>query len=207
MLLRDIRHDSFRLQIQSQEPVSLETIKGYLRVYHAQDDELIGQIITAAREWCEDYCNQSFISCQRQFILSAFPEDELILSYGSVRELISISYHDENDQTQTVDLNDVRYVPNGRIPIIDPKDQWPSARRALNSITITYLAGPIPNDDAEEGVLPTISGSLPAKVTQAIMLLCQHFYDNRTLFVSGSVNEVPIGIQSLLSPHTIDRFY
>jgi Phage gp6-like head-tail connector protein len=55
------------------EPVSLDTAKNFLRVTVTDDDELIGVLITAAREACESFCSRSFAPKSYIQTLDSFP--------------------------------------------------------------------------------------------------------------------------------------
>jgi hypothetical protein len=55
------------------EPVSLDEAKAFLRVTSTSEDDLITELITAAREWCEEYCRRSFINKGYVQYLDSFP--------------------------------------------------------------------------------------------------------------------------------------
>ena len=55
------------------EPVSLAQAKNFLRVSITDDDDLIGFLITAAREACESFCNRSFAIKSYLQSLDSFP--------------------------------------------------------------------------------------------------------------------------------------
>jgi uncharacterized phiE125 gp8 family phage protein len=62
------------------EPVSLEQAKVHLRVDTADDDALIGMLISAARAHAENVCRRAFVTQQWDLFLDAFP----LYSYSGV---------------------------------------------------------------------------------------------------------------------------
>ena len=44
------------------EPVTVAEAKAHLRVDISDDDTYIGTLITAAREWCEEYLDRSALN-------------------------------------------------------------------------------------------------------------------------------------------------
>jgi hypothetical protein len=64
------------LQIEFQpvcEPVALADVKHFLRVTIDEDDGLIGALISAAREYCEEFTNRKFINTGLIQSLDSFP--------------------------------------------------------------------------------------------------------------------------------------
>ena len=55
------------------EPIALSDCKQFLRVTISDDDALIGSLITAAREYCEDFCARRFINASFVQYLDTFP--------------------------------------------------------------------------------------------------------------------------------------
>lgn len=55
------------------EPVTLAQAKNFLRVTNTDDDDLIGVLITAAREACESFCSRSFAIKSYVQSLDSFP--------------------------------------------------------------------------------------------------------------------------------------
>lgn len=51
----------YNVQINPQEPLSLEETKYFLRVQHFAEDELIKGLVTTAREMIENYTNRIFL--------------------------------------------------------------------------------------------------------------------------------------------------
>jgi len=60
-------------QEPSVEPVTLAQAKNFLRVSITDDDDLIGFLITAARESCESFCSRSFAVKNYTQTLDSFP--------------------------------------------------------------------------------------------------------------------------------------
>jgi len=59
----------------AQEPVTLGNMKNFLRISpnFTQDDALISSWITAAREWCEAFCERAFIFQTKRLLMDFFP--------------------------------------------------------------------------------------------------------------------------------------
>ena len=57
------------------EPVTITEAKAHLRVDTADDDTYIGTLITAAREWCEQYLDRTLVNTQWAMRLERFPTD------------------------------------------------------------------------------------------------------------------------------------
>lgn len=55
------------------EPVTLDEVKIHLRVTITNDDDLISSFITAAREYCEEWCGRSFVNKGYLQTLDTFP--------------------------------------------------------------------------------------------------------------------------------------
>jgi uncharacterized phiE125 gp8 family phage protein len=88
------------------EPVTLAEAKQHLRVDTDTDDGYISSLITAAREWCEAYCDETFIHAQYRMTLDSFPiEIELprppMATSGTVTA-VSITYTIEDNSTATL---------------------------------------------------------------------------------------------------------
>lgn len=125
------------------EPVSLSLAKQQLRVDIHDDDLLIQMYISAAREYCEHYCNRAFLQQTWQLFLDSFP-------YGDYRSTVPID--------QRSPWNYSAYWNDLAIRLPKP--------RLLSVTSITYVDG----DGDQQTLVPTTNfyvdpNSEPARLT------------------------------------------
>lgn len=165
--------------------VSLADAKAHLRDPGGEDD-LIEGYIAAASAWIDgpagwlgrsiglqtlELRTNTFASCER-------------LPYGPVISITSVTYVDGQGVEQTVDPSEYEVIDGGLHP--SPGFDWPSHRGDAEGVRIRYVAGE-PN--------------FPPQVRQAVLLMVGQWFRNRmAVNVGNIVNEMPFGVEALLSP-------
>lgn len=175
------------------EPVTLSEAKAHARVDTDTDDTYIGSLITAAREWCEAYCDETFVITQYRMTLDSFPtEIELprppMASAGTATAVV-VTYTLENQSTAVLSTSDYR-VDRDAVPGVlrtNYNDSWPSHLLDYNAVTVTWWAG-------RESPPPY----LPQRFKSAILWLVGYWYERRMAAESVSMSEIPFGVKSLL---------
>ena len=94
------------------EPVTLAEAKAHCRVDTSTDDAYIGSLIEAAREWCEAYCDETFVHKRYRMTLDSFPtEIELprppMATSGTVTAVV-VTYTLENQSTAVLSTAEYR---------------------------------------------------------------------------------------------------
>jgi uncharacterized phiE125 gp8 family phage protein len=172
------------------EPISLETAKNYLKVDTGDDNTLVTDLISAAREMAENFSGQVFLTKTIELVyddagaiieipyrpLQSVEKIEVISEAGVKSDVSSDLYN--------VDLPG-SFLP-GRI-CLKSGCTWPD-HRGFASFIITIKAGY--GDDGD---------SVPYSIKQAILQTIAHLYDNR------AANELPEGARTLLQPYRIYR--
>lgn len=154
-----------------QEPVSLAQMKSYARVGNTTDDELLTELITSARAWCENYCSRSFVFQTKRLMMDFFPgyvdfkmagqkvsspfvsganavlvgiRYAILLPFPQVRQIVNFQYQDENGNVQTmVAGTDFIQDLDGQPARLMPLfgTMWPVARVVSNSVQVDYVTG------------------------------------------------------------------
>ena len=190
-----------KYQISSQpatEPISLSEAKDHLRIDGNDEDTYLATIITAARKYCEQYCNRAFITQTWLQYPSDFT-DGMKLSINPVQCVTSITYYDINGNNQTlnasqyqVDLKDdvCRIYEAVDVDFPDVQDE------KINPITITYVSGYGSN-----------ASDVPMDIRHAIKLMISHFFENREGLVTGqgitADLKIPTTVKVLLNNYRI----
>lgn len=180
------------------EPVSLAEAKQHLRVDFADDDTLIGSLITAARMMCESQLNQSFVTQSWRLTLDRFPCEGVIhVPRTPLQSVTSITYKDVAGNTQTMSSTlydvDVASRPGRIAPSYNtfwPVTYgflWPVSRAQIAAVQVTFVAG---YGDAS---------AVPEQVKLAIKMMVGSWYENREAVVVGQTgSELPMAVQALL---------
>ena len=184
------------------EPLSLAEAKNHLRVLTNDEDALISVLITAARQWCENFTGRALASQIFEYILDDFPEEDekIILPMPPLETVDSIKYKDF-EETET-EWNAVNYIVDdesipARIALAYGK-YFPSyTPYPVNSVRIRFTAG------YKEGGDPHLE--MPEQINSAIKLLIGHLFENRENVVIGSAaNKVPFTVEALLYPYKVN---
>jgi uncharacterized phiE125 gp8 family phage protein len=148
----------------AEEPVSLADAKVHLRTVTgdtSEDSAVITPLITAAREYCENFTRRAFAAQT----VKAYPdgwEDNIRLPMPPLTTVTSIKYYDEDDAVYTFDTGDYQVdTIGGTIQILEEPTE---TLRILNPIVIEYTAG---------------YTTLPKTLRQAMLLFIADKYQNR----------------------------
>lgn len=174
------------------EPVSLSEAKSHLRVDSDfdQDDQYILSLISAARHHVETVCDRTLIRSQWQMKIDAFPGWDIELPRPPIATgSIVVTYVPSDRIYQPVSFTNFREDRDSTPPAIRPQwnGYWPTCRGAENDVTITYWAG-----YGESGK------SVPTPARHAALMLIGHWYANREAVTQGSMNPVPMAVETLL---------
>ncbi len=174
------------------EPVTSTEAKTHLRVTGTDDDTLIGTLITAARQYVENYLNRSLITQTWEWRLDGFSPWTLIVPMAPLISVTSIQYVDGEGTTQTLASTeytvDAKSEP-GRITPAYGKS-WPTTRYQMNAVTITFQAG------------YGAAAAVPSPIKQAVLLVIGEMYAHREASMVGApIVELPLGVKALLMPY------
>jgi uncharacterized phiE125 gp8 family phage protein len=175
------------------EPVSLADAKTHLRVDTESDDDHILALITAAREWCENYTQRTFIHTQWTMTFDTFPwEIELPrppVAVASGNTATTITYAMETGGTATLATSEYRVDRTSEPGVIRTvyAGTWPSHLLDRNSISVTWWGG-----YGEDGT------KVPKVVRSAILMLVAYWYERRLAADQVAATAVPFGVSSML---------
>jgi len=176
------------------EPVSVSEAKANLRVDISDDDSYISTLITAAREWCEQYLDRTLINTQWTMRLDSFPyEIELPrppIATSGTTTAVSLTYTLGDDSTATLSTTAYRVDRNSTPGVVRQlrAGTWPANLDDYNAVAVTWWAG-----------YGTSGTSVPAAIRHAILMLVGHWYESRSSVLTGSISkEIEFGVKSLL---------
>lgn len=195
------------------EPLTLAEAKAHLRVDIADDDALIGSLISAARMKCEDHVARSYVTTTWRLMLDTFPVPTLnanvgdaslgwaLLSYtpervypstaepirlprADVLAVTGLTYVDSTGTTQTLAPSEY-VVQDGAPGMVYPAygKTWPAARRQPGAVQVTFTAGYGPD-----------ASTVPDTVKAAMRLLIGLMYEKRE-----EIDDLPQFIQWILA--------
>lgn len=156
------------------------------------EDDLLNALITAARQYCENFQRRSYITQTWELWLDAFPAQDYIKISLPPLQSATIKYYDVNDNEATFSASDY-LVDTKSEPgwvVLNTGCVWPTTTlRPANGVCIEFVAG---YGDAASDV--------PKKIKQAMLLLISHWYENREpIALTGAVpKEVPLSVEALL---------
>jgi uncharacterized phiE125 gp8 family phage protein len=175
------------------EPVTVAEAKAHCRVDTSDDDAYIGTLITAARQWAEEYLNRSLVNTQWTMRLDSFPHEiELprppIASSGTVTA-VTLTYTLGNDSTATLSTDAYRVDRNSTPGVVRQlrAGSWPANLDDYNAVQVTWWGG-----------YGSAGSAVPAPIRHAMLMLISTWYDRRASADNAGGSEVPFGVKSLL---------
>lgn len=186
------------------EPLTVAEAKLHLRVDISDDDAYIGTLITAAREWVENYLDRTLITTQLILRAAEFPTEELELprppmATAGTATAVVITYTLANTTTATLSTAlyrvDRTSTPGNVAPIIN--GTWPSdVIEDANAVAVTYYAGYGPT-----------SASVPATIRHACLMLIGHWYESRSTVLVGTISKpIEFAVESLLASNNWGQY-
>ena len=186
------------------EPLTVAEAKLHLRVDISDDDAYIGTLITAAREWVENYLDRTLITTQLILRAAEFPTEELelarppmVASGTATAVVITYTLADTTTATLSTALYrvDRTSTPGNVAPIIN--GTWPSdVIEDANAVAVTYWAGYGPT-----------SASVPATIRHAMLMLIGHWYESRsTVLVGVTSKPIEFAVESMLASNNWGQY-
>jgi len=182
------------------EPITLEQAIHHLNEYVLFEPgcalEYIVDLITTARETCEEYQNRAYLTQEWELWLDKWL-DIIEVPRPPLQGIKSIEYYDQDNEKHIVVPDNYFVDTNSEPGRIIPLVPWPAELRPISSICITFTAGYV--DTAK----------VPRRVRQAILLLVAEWHLNREASsLTGKAGaekfnrEIPFGVTRLLD---VDR--
>lgn len=178
------------------EPVTLAEAKLHLKVDGDEDDEKIPGLITAAREYCENYTRRALALQTFEGYLNRFPiVDYVELPRPPLKSVTSVIIKEatgaETTMTADVDYHADLESTVGRI-ILPYGKSWPDFTPfPSNPIRIRFAAG-------------YTSEEMPKLIKQAMLLLIGHWHMNREAVLIGSISkEIEISVKTMLTMYRV----
>jgi uncharacterized phiE125 gp8 family phage protein len=183
----------FRYQLiggPSEEPITLEEAKTFLRVDFDEDDDLIASLITMARKTVEHRTRRALITQTWTLTLPCWPCDSVIrIEKPPVQSIGHVKFYDTTGVQQTISSSNYQVIakpdsPGRVIPISGYS--WPGLYDREEAIEVEFTTG-------YGGVT-----DVPEEAKQAMNLLIAERYENREPTVVGNiVSSIPGAVESL----------
>lgn len=176
------------------EPITLAEAKAHLRVEVANDDALIGALISAARKLAEHELGRSLITQTWEKSLDAFPAAEIELPRPPIAAVTSVKYVDTAGTQQTMSNTlyslDSDSEPGWLLPAYGT--DWPDTLDTPNAVRVRYTAG-----YGADGT------TVPTPIKQWMLLQIGAMYENREAVATvANIAAVPFA-DRLLDPYRV----
>lgn len=177
------------------EPVTTSEVKTFLRIDSSDEDTLLSNLITAARQSAESYTGRAFITQTWKMFLDGWPYgkgewwdgvrqlpirelhglSELNIPLPPLQSITHVKTYDDDDTATTFSSSNYYvssysgdYARNGRISL-RTSATWPTYERDSDGIEIQFVAGY--GDSASD---------VPQQIKQAILQEVAYLYENRS---------------------------
>ncbi|MEM7425192.1 MAG: head-tail connector protein [Pseudomonadota bacterium] len=176
------------------EPVSTEEVRLHLRIDHADEDDLIASLVTAARVHIEVQTGQSLITQTWSVFQDVWPNAPAVtLPLTPVISVDAVRVYSEDDTPSDIDPSHY-FVDTASRParlVLRSGRSWPRPGRAANGAEVELTAGFGAN-----------ASDVPEPLRQAVLQLVAHWYENREpIVVANSAMALPHMVSALLAPY------
>jgi uncharacterized phiE125 gp8 family phage protein len=177
------------------EPVALADAKKWLRIETADEDDVVGALITAARLMVEAQIRRMLITQTWRLIYDRWPNGRLVkIPLAPFRSLTGMRVYDAQGAAQAVStsLYYLDSVPDAARIIFGAPPPNPGRNAAGIEIDVVVGYGATPE-------------SVPEPLRQAIRVLVTDWYENRGDAGSDDANPLPSSVRALVAPYQRPR--
>ncbi len=167
------------LSVSSTEPVTTAEAKAHMRVDISDDDTLIASLVSAARAYCEKYCNRSFVQHTYRADLAGF-YDAMTLPMGPVQSVTHIKYYDTASPSVLTTLASSVYALNRDTVWRNYGASWESVYPRWDAVQVTYVTGWQDNSSPAGG-----GEAVSEAVKAAIKIMAAELYEHREVTALG----------------------
>jgi len=162
----DILHELTEATAPSSEPITTAEAKAFLRVDHSTQDDLIDDLIAAARTRVESDTGRSLITTTWDLTFDQFPDERAItLPRLPLASVTHVKSYDEDDAASTFASSAYLVdTAQGRISLNDDED-WPTDVRSFSGGLVRFVAG------------YGSASSVPQPLRLAVYQLVTHWYE------------------------------
>lgn len=180
------------------EPISLAEAKLNSRIDHTAENTLIDGLIRAAREHVESVTGRRLMEQTWKAFYDDFP-DEFYLPTAPVQSVTHIKYTDVNG-TQTTWATtywEANLLEEPAEIELKYGQTYPSVTlKTVNPIEVQFVAG------------YASAADVPMPIRQAMYLLIEHWYRNRSAVTIGNTSAaisepLKLGVEALLAPYVL----
>ena len=175
-------------------PVSLSEAKDHLRVDSDDDDALVTRLIAVATAFtdAQGALGSAMITQTWGQWIGANPNQTVPLILGPFQAIDAVKYYDVDGVLQTDTLSNYDVFGTKTAKYIGPKSgfSWPVAQDRSDAIKIEYTIG---FGDAETDI--------PDTIRHALLLLIDHWYENREQATTDNLMDIPWGFDALMNMH------
>jgi uncharacterized phiE125 gp8 family phage protein len=166
------------------EPVTLDELKQYLRIDHADDDAEVSALGVAAREFVETYTGLALPVQTWELTARDWPACVIVLPKPPLQVVVSIKHRTAAGAVVTLAAN-TDYIADLAGGTVEPVTSWPRVGDYPDAVQVRFTAG----------------GSTPESLKLAIKSLAAHWYDNRSPVetADGATRRVPFHVKALLA--------
>lgn len=172
-------------------PLTVQFAKDHSRVLHILEDNLIEQYLGAAVQHAEQYMNRSLMPTAWRLSLPSFPVF-VPLPKAPLKSVESVEYWDgslwaplaASEYYVFADSEPGSIYFTGTMPEVNTSIPYP--------VRINYTSG------------YATAADVPKPIKQAILLLADHFYNNRSQEIENrQMTSLELGAESLLHPYKV----
>lgn len=214
----------------SGEPVTLAEAKGHLRLEEADDDPMVSLLITAARQYIEEYCWRGLLQQKWELVIEGFhmPDPRELprrahLTYQHHSTPFLNPWFKREDAIElpkgqlatmadsTSPVTSVTYVdPSGALQTLDPSQYQVDSVYVPGHIRTPFgIDWPLTRFQWDAVKIQYVVGwslaELPQAIKQALLLLVSQMYEHRTPEVlDRRVSPIGFAVEALLSPYRLN---
>jgi uncharacterized phiE125 gp8 family phage protein len=178
-----------------EEPVTLAEAKAFARIDVGDEDQVLMDLLKAAREMVEQATGRAFIDQTWRLTLRDWPCGGFVrLPKSPLLEVISVVYRNTDGDYVTLQQDVDYHVDHASEPgAIDPGNgRWPTTGCYPDGVVITFRAGYV-------DMVNSPSGDVPDRAKLAIKSLTGFWYDNREPVNIGNITTtLPLHVSRMI---------